>query len=344
MRVGPLALITGITGQDGAYLAAWLLERGYRVVGGYRRTSTLDLWRLQELGIAERVDLVPLELLEFNNLLDVLRRYSPHEVYHLAAQSFVGVSFSQPLLTAEVTGLGTLRLLEALRVAAPEARFYQASTSEMFGGVGGAAPQDEATAFHPRSPYGVAKLFAHWSTVNAREAWGLHASCGILFNHESPLRGIEFVTRKITHTLAQMRAGVSTMLRLGNLEARRDWGYAPDYVRGMWLMLQQSHADDYVLATGESHTVREFVERAAVAAGFRLEWEGEGAGTVGRDMTSGQILVSVDPALYRPAEVFSLRGDPRKARERLGWSASTSFDRLIEIMVEADLRRVRVRD
>ena len=318
----PTALITGITGQDGAYLARLLLEKGYKVFGGVRRNGYNSQGRLDYLGIAEEVETVPLELLEHTNLLDIVERIQPDEVYNLAAQSFVGVSFQQPVFTAEVTGLGALRLLEAVRQVNGKIKFYQASSSEMFGKVS-ATPQNEETPFHPRSPYAVAKAFAHWSAVNYREAYGMFVCCGILFNHESPLRGIEFVTRKITHSLARIKKGKQNRLQLGNLEAQRDWGYAPEYVQAMWAMLQQKEPDDYVVATGEAHSVREFVQ--AAFATLDMDW---------------QQYVVVDEDLRRPADVELLVGDFSKAQSKLGWTPSTRFKDLVGIMVEEDLRRV----
>jgi GDPmannose 4,6-dehydratase len=334
------ALITGISGQDSAYLARLLLEKGYRVVGGARRTSTRNLRRLETLGIATEVQLVDFDLFELTNIIRVLDRIRPEEVYNLAAQSFVASSFEQPLYTAEIDALGPLRLLEALRGLGGRTRFYQASTSEMFGKVQ-TVPQDERTPFYPRSPYGFAKLYAHWATVNYRESYGMHATSGILFNHESPLRGIEFVTRKITYGLAEVKHGRREVLRLGNLEAQRDWGFAGDYVEGIWRMVQEEVADDYVLATGTTHSVRAFVECAAASLGFDIVWQGEGAGARGTDRQSGRRIVEVDPAFFRPAEVDLLIGSSAKARDRLGWMPRTSFAELVAMMAEADDRRVR---
>ena len=308
------ALITGISGQDGAYLAKSLLDRGYRVVGAQRRNAGINSGRLEELGILADVELADMELLEESNIRAVLRKLQPDEIYHLAAQSFVGLSFEQPLYTCDVNALGVLRLLECIREACPGARFYQASTSEMFGKAE-VTPQSETTPFHPRSPYGVSKLFAHWITVNYREAYGLFACSGILFNHESPLRGREFVTRKVTLGLAQVALGKQDALQLGNLEASRDWGYAAEYVEGMWMMLQQEQPDDYVLATGRTHSVRDFVNAAGEALGFDLEWSGEGANARGIDKRTGKAIVIVTPEFYRPAEVDLLIGDPRKAKQ-----------------------------
>lgn len=334
----PKALITGITGQDAAYLARFLLERGYEVVGTYRRTASSNLWRLEELGVLEKVELIPMDLLELTNIVRVVTQVRPTEIYNLAAQSFVGVSFEQAVYTSQVNAIGVVYLLEAVRTVDPSIRFYQASTSEMYGKVR-ETPQNENTPFHPRSPYAVAKVYGHYMTVNYREAHGVHASSGILFNHESPLRGREFVTRKITASLAKIRHGQQDVLELGNLDAERDWGYAEDYVRGMWLMLQQPQGDDYVLATGESHTVREFTEKAARCAGFDLQWEGQGVTARGVDRKTGREIVRVSPRYFRPADVEHLRGDASKARRILGWRPVVSFDELVERMAAADLDR-----
>ncbi len=333
------ALITGIRGQDGAYLAKLLLEKGYRVYGADRRSSDAGNWRLKELGIEQDVEVVYMDLLELTNIMRTVERVKPDEVYNLAAQSFVGVSFEQPILTSEVDAMGVLRLLEAIRTIKPDTKFYQASTSELYGKVQ-EIPQTEKTPFYPRSPYGVAKLFGHWMTVNYRESYGMFACSGILFNHESPLRGLEFVTRKITHSVARIKKGLQDKVVLGNLDAKRDWGYAAEYVEGMWLMLQQEEPDDYVLATGETHSVREFVEAAFGAAGYKIEWEGEGVNTTGRDKATGRVLVEVSPEFYRPAEVDILIGNPEKAEKKLGWKPRTKFKELVAMMVEADLRRV----
>ena len=333
------ALITGITGQDGAYLAELLLKEGYEVFGAIRRGATFNSWRLEELGIADRVTLVPFELLEYANIQRAIRDVQPDEVYNLAAQSFVGTSFEQPIFTGDVDGLGVTRILEVLRDFAPEARFYQASTSEMYGEVQ-AVPQVETTPFYPRSPYAAAKLYAHWMTVNYRESYGMHASSGILFNHESPLRGTEFVTRKITSTFAKIKHGQADVLELGNMEAKRDWGFAGDFVRGMWLMLQQDEPDDYVLATGETWTVRHFCECAASAVGYQLVFEGEGEETRAIDKISGKVIIRTNPKFYRPAEVDLLIGSPEKAKSKLGWQRQVGFEELVEMMVKADLDRV----
>ncbi len=317
------ALITGITGQDGSYLAEFLLEKGYRVVGMVRRTSTVNFDRIKH--IQDQVEIVQGDLLDQSSLMEIIRQHQPDEVYNLAAQSFVPTSFSQPVLTGEFTALGVTRLLEAIRHVKPDTRFYQASSSEMFGKVV-EVPQRETTPFHPRSPYGVAKVYGHWITVNYRESYGMFACSGILFNHESPRRGLEFVTHKVTHAAARIKLGLQHELRLGNLEARRDWGYAGDYVRGMWLMLQQDQPDDYVLATGETHSVRELCEVAFGHLG--LDW---------------QEYVVVDPKHYRPAEVDLLVGDASKARRVLGWEPCVHFDQLVRMMVDADLEALQNR-
>jgi len=333
------ALITGITGQDGAYLSRLLLDKGYEVYGAFRRSSSANYWRLRELGVEDRVHMAPMDLLEYSNIQRVVESVQPDEVYNLAAQSFVAISFEQPLYTGDVDALGVARLLEAIRVAKPDARFYQASTSEMFGKVR-ETPQNEDTPFHPRSPYAVAKVYAHWITVNYREAHGLRTTSGILFNHESPLRGQEFVTRKITIGLARIRHGCPDPVELGNLDAQRDWGFAGDYVDGMWRMLQQPDPGDYVLATGRTHTVREFVTWAAEAAGYKLAWEGAGVDERGIDSATGRTLVRVSPEFYRPAEVDMLVGDASKARAELGWAPAVDLEHLVEMMVKAELDRL----
>ncbi len=335
------ALITGVTGQDGSYLAELLVEKGYAVHAITRRTSSFNRSRIDDLRNRARTRSQVFEL-HYGDLADssslnaILAATRPDELYNLAAQSHVGISFQQPEYTTDVVATGVLRLMEAVRAQRLPTRFYQASTSELYGKVH-ETPQRESTPFHPRSPYGVAKLFAYWIVRNYREAYGLHASNGILFNHESPRRGENFVTRKITLTLAQIKAGREQELALGNLDARRDWGYAPDFVEAMWLMLQQPAPDDYVIATGEQHSVREFVQRAAEVAGFRLEWSGQDESEIARDRDTGRVLVRVDPRYYRPAEVDSLIGDSTLARHRLGWRPRVSFDQLVEIMMKADL-------
>ncbi|AKM00407.1 GDP-mannose 4,6-dehydratase [Burkholderia pyrrocinia] len=334
------AIITGITGQDGAYLAELLLEKGYVVYGTYRRTSSVNFWRIEELGIAAHpnLHLVEYDLTDLSSSIRLLQQTGATEVYNLAAQSFVGVSFDQPVTTAEITGIGPLNLLEAIRIVNPAIRFYQASTSEMFGKVQ-AIPQTEQTPFYPRSPYGVAKLYAHWITVNYRESYNIFGCSGILFNHESPLRGREFVTRKITDSVAKLRLGKLDVLELGNLDAKRDWGFAKEYVEGMWRMLQADRPDTYVLATNRTETVRDFVSMAAQAAGFELAWEGRDEHEIGIDRTSGKTIVRINPKFYRPAEVELLIGDPQKARDALGWRPTTTLEQLCQMMVEADIRR-----
>ncbi|MGS1002918.1 GDP-mannose 4,6-dehydratase [Burkholderia glumae] len=334
------AIITGITGQDGAYLAQLLLEKGYTVYGTYRRTSSVNFWRIAEIGIEHHpnLHLVEYDLTDLSSSIRLLQSTGATEVYNLAAQSFVGVSFDQPVTTAEITGIGPLNLLEAIRIVNPAIRFYQASTSEMFGKVQ-TIPQVESTPFYPRSPYGVAKLYAHWMTINYRESYDIFGCSGILFNHESPLRGREFVTRKITDTIAKIRLGKADVLELGNLDAKRDWGYAKEYVEGMWRMLQADRADTYVLATNRTETVRDFVAMAARAAGFELAWQGSGLQEVGVDTASGKAIVKINPKFHRPAEVDLLIGDPAKARAELGWEPATTLEALCQMMVEADIRR-----
>lgn len=338
-----VALITGITGQDGAYLGQLLLEKEYIVYGTYRRTSSVNFWRIHELGIDHHPDLhlVEFDLTDLSSAIRLLEKIEPTEVYNLAAQSFVGVSFDQPITTAQITGVGAVNLLEAIRIVNPRIRFYQASTSEMFGKVQ-AIPQVETTPFYPRSPYGIAKLYAHWMTINYRESYDIFASSGILFNHESPLRGKEFVTRKITDTLAKIALGNAQCLELGNLDAQRDWGFAKDYVVGMWQMLQVAKPDNYVLATNRKVTVRDFVALAAKAAGFELKWQGSGLDEVGIDQLSGKIIVRINSRFHRPAEVDLLIGDPAKAKKDLGWEPTTHVEELCQMMVEADLVRNRL--
>jgi len=315
------ALITGITGQDGSYLAEFLLDQGYSVAGMVRRSSTVNFGRIEH--IQDRLTLVHGDLLDQTSLIDILREHKPAEIYNLAAQSFVPVSWKQPVLTGEFTALGVTRMLEAMRSIVPEARFYQASSSEMFGKVQ-EVPQREQTPFYPRSPYGVAKVYGHWITVNYRESYDLFTCSGILFNHESPRRGLEFVTRKVTYGVAQIKLGLAQELHLGNLDSRRDWGFAGDYVKAMWLMLQQDHPDDYVVGMGETHSVRELCRAAFSSVG--LDWENH---------------VVSDPAFYRPAEVDLLVSDPTKAKEELGWEAEVSFEELIQMMVDADLKHLK---
>ena len=317
----PKALITGVTGQDGSYLAEFLLEQGYEVIGMVRRTSTVNFSRIQH--IQDRITLISGDLLDQGSLVNVLREYRPQEVYNLAAQSFVPTSWKQPVFTGDVTALGVIRVLEAVRTVDPDIRFYQASSSEMFGKVR-EVPQSENTPFYPRSPYGVAKVYGHWITVNYRESYGLHATSGILFNHESPRRGLEFVTRKVTNGVARIKLGLASELRLGNLESRRDWGYAGDYVRAMWLMLQQHEPDDYVIATGETHSIRELCEEAF--GYLDLDW---------------QEYVGQDPRFMRPVEVDLLVGDAGKARQVLAWEPVVDFRQLVRMMVDSDLKLLK---
>jgi len=334
------AIITGVNGQDGAYLAELLLEKGYKVYGTYRRTASVNFWRLEELGISRHPNLclVEYDLTDLSSAIRLLQNSEATEVYNLAAQSFVGVSFDQPLTTAEITGLGPVNLLEAIRIVNPKIRFYQASTSEMFGKVQ-AIPQQEDTPFYPRSPYGAAKLYAHWMTVNYRESYGIFGTSGILFNHESPLRGQEFVTRKITDSIAKIKQGKLDVLELGNMDAKRDWGFAKDYVDGMWRMLQIDEPDTFVLATNRAETVRDFVSLACKAADISIEWQGASEAEKAIDSVTGKVIVQVNPRFYRPAEVDLLMGYPAKAKEKLGWEATTTLEELCKMMVDADLRR-----
>lgn len=336
------AIITGISGQDGAYLAENLLARGYTVYGTYRRTSSVNFWRIEELGIDHHsaLKLVEYDLTDMGSAIRLLDRSEATEVYNLAAQSFVGVSFDQPLATSQITGLGATYLLEAIRTVNPAVRFYQASTSEMFGMVQ-AVPQREDTPFYPRSPYGVAKLYAHWMTVNYRESFDVFGASGILFNHESPLRGREFVTRKITDTVAKIHLGQADLLELGNLDAKRDWGFARDYVEGMRRILQHDVPDTFVLATGRTETVRDFVSLAFKEVGIDIEWSGREADEIGTCSATGRVLVRVSPRFYRPAEVDLLIGDASKAKAELGWEATTGLEELCAIMIRADVGRNR---
>lgn len=335
-----VALITGITGQDGAYLAQLLLDKGYTVYGAYRRTSSVNFWRIEELGVTNHpnLHLVEYDLTDLGASIALLQKVQPDEIYNLAAQSFVGVSFEQPTTTAQITGIGALHLLEAIRLVNPKIRFYQASTSEMFGKVQ-AVPQTENTPFYPRSPYGVAKLYAHWMTVNYRESYGIFGCSGILFNHESPLRGREFVTRKITDAVAKIKLGKLDVLELGNLDAKRDWGYAKEYVEGMWRMLQADVPETYVLATNRTETVRDFVRMAFRAAGMDVDFWGGAENETAVDAATGKTVVRVNPRFYRPAEVDLLIGDAGKAKAQLGWEPKTTLEALCAMMVEADLRR-----
>lgn len=317
------AVITGVTGQDGGYLAKFLLEKGYTVYGTYRRLSTPNFWRLHDLGVMNKVHLIPFDLVDHSSILNLFNQVKPDELYNLAAQSFVGTSFEQPIGAGEITGLGVTRIINTLHHASPQTKFYQASSSEMYGAIR-ETPQKETTPFYPRSPYAAAKLYAHWITINYREAYNLFALTGILFNHESPLRGLEFVTRKITTAVARIKFGLQEKIGMGNMEAKRDWGYAPDYTRAMYLMMQQEKADDYVIATGETHTVREFAELAFAEAGLNFEDH-----------------VYADPRFLRPAEVDVLVGDYSKAKRELGWEPTVKFHQLIKIMMRADLERTK---
>lgn len=334
------AIITGITGQDGAYLAQLLLERGYEVYGTFRRSSSVNFWRIEELGIKgdKNLHLVEYDLTDPGASVSMVEKIQPDEIYNLAAQSFVGVSFKQPYATMQITGIGPLNILEAIRIVNPKIKFYQASTSEMFGKVQ-EVPQKESTPFYPRSPYGVAKLFAHWMTINYRESYGIFATSGILFNHESPLRGLEFVTRKITDGVAKIKLGKQTHIELGNLDAKRDWGYAKDYVEGMYLMMQQEQPATYILSTNRTVTVRDFVQMSFRAVGIEVVQQGEGAEETLVNKETGEVLVKVNPEFYRPAEVDLLIGDASKAKKDLGWVAKTSLEELCKMMVEADLKK-----
>jgi GDPmannose 4,6-dehydratase len=341
-------LVTGVSGQDGAYLAKLLLDKGYKVYGTYRRTSSVNFWRLEELGVQgdPNLELVEYDLTDLGTSIALVQRTQPEQIYNLAAQSFVGVSFEQPTTTAQITGVGALNLLEAIRLVNPKIRFYQASTSEMFGKVQ-AVPQREDTPFYPRSPYGVAKLYAHWMTVNYRESYNIFGASGILFNHESPLRGREFVTRKITDSVAKLALGKLAVLELGNLDAKRDWGYAEEYVEGMYRMLQAAEPDTFVLATNRTETVRDFVRLAFKRVGVTLEFQGSADKETARvaanegpwPFVAGKTVVQVNPRFYRPAEVELLIGDPAKARNVLGWAPRTALEDLCAMMVDADLRR-----
>lgn len=338
-----IALITGITGQDGAYLAQLLLNKGYTVYGTYRRTSSVNFWRIEELGIQNHVNLnlVEYDLTDLGSSISLVQKVQPDEIYNLAAQSFVGVSFDQPNSTTQITGIGALNLLEAIRLVNPKIRFYQASTSEMFGKVQ-AIPQTESTPFYPRSPYGVAKLYAHWMTVNYRESYNIFGASGILFNHESPLRGREFVTRKITDSVAKIKLGQLGCFELGNLNAKRDWGFAKEYVEGMWRMLQADEPDTFVLATNRTETVRDFVRMAFKGAGITVHFNGREERETAVDTATGKTVMRINPRFYRPTEVELLIGDPTKAMAKLGWESQTTLEQLCQMMVEADLRRNKI--
>jgi GDPmannose 4,6-dehydratase len=332
------AIITGITGQDGAYLTKLLLEKNYIVYGTYRRTASTNFWRIKEVGVENHpnLHLVEYDLTDLGSAIRLLDKVQPDEIYNLAAQSFVGVSFDQPIATGQITGLGAVNLLEAIRIVNLNIRFYQASTSEMFGLVQ-EVPQSETTLLYPRSPYGCAKVYAHWMTINYRESFDIFASSGILFNHESPLRGLEFVTRKITDGLARVKLEKQSHIELGNLDAKRDWGFAGDYVDGMWRMLQADQSDTFVLATGRTEMVRDFVEMTCKALEISIEWNGEGVGETGTNTKTGDVIVKINPQFYRPAEVDLLIGNPDKALNELGWQAETTLEQLCNMMVESDL-------
>jgi GDPmannose 4,6-dehydratase len=337
------AIITGITGQDGAYLAELLLNRGYTVYGAYRRSASVNFWRIEELNIInhKNLHLIEYDLTDQSNSIRMVMEIEPDEIYNLAAQSFVRVSFEQPLATAQITALGAVHLLEAIRIVNPKIKFYQASTSEMFGKVQ-EIPQTETTPFYPRSPYGVAKLYAHWMVINYRESYNIFGCSGILFNHESPLRGREFVTRKITDSVAKIKLGKMDYMELGNMNAKRDWGFAKDYVEGMYLMLQSDTPDSFVLATNRTETVRDFVKMSFKAVNIDIEFYGKGENEIAIDKATGKTVVKVNPKFYRPAEVELLIGDPQKAKEKLGWKAKTTLEELCSMMVKEDLRRNRV--
>ncbi|WP_326511635.1 GDP-mannose 4,6-dehydratase [Clostridium intestinale] len=332
------ALITGITGQDGSYLAELLMEKGYKVYGLIRRKSNVDYGNVEH--IKEKINFIYGDMIDIVSLINAINISKPDEVYNLAAQSFVGTSWEQPVATADIDGIGVLNILEAIRIAKPDARFYQASTSEMYGKVQ-AVPQSEETPFYPRSPYGVAKLYGHWITKNYRESYGMYACSGILFNHESERRGREFVTRKITDAVARIKHGLQENLELGNLDAKRDWGHSKDYVKAMWLMLQQDRAEDYVIATGETHKVREFVELAFKHVDIEVIWKGHGVEEVGINNKNGEVIVKINSDFYRPAEVELLLGDPTKAKNELGWKLETSFEELIKRMVDNDINLLK---
>ena len=337
--MGKRALITGITGQDGAYLSNLLLNKGYEVYGAVRRTSSINTGRLSELGILENINIVTMDLSEITNIQRVIEKIEPDEIYNLAAQSFVQTSFDQPIYTSEIDAIGVSRILEVIRTMGGKSKFYQASTSEMFGKVQD-SPQTEKTAFYPRSPYGVSKLYGHWMTVNYREAWNIHACSGILFNHESPLRGIEFVTRKISLGVAEIAKGKKEVISLGNLNAERDWGFAGDYVEAMWLMLQQKSPKDFIIATGETHSVRHFAEKAFSVIDVDIEWDSNDDVELGKCKKSGKALIKVNKEYNRPAETDHLLGDATLAKNEIGWKPTINFNDLVEMMVKKDLLRV----
>jgi len=343
MEKQKIAMISGITGQDGGYLAKFLIEKDYKVYGLYRRGATDTFSRLKEHGVFEKIELLDFDLLEFSNICRLLRKYQPDEFYNLAAQSFVSASWEEPIYTAQADGMGVLYILEAIREFSPKTRLYQASTSEMFGKVQ-EMPQVETTPFYPRSPYGVAKLMAHWACVNYRESFNVFACSGILFNHESPMRGKEFVTRKITDHFANIFCGITDKpVEMGNLDSKRDWGFAGDYVEMMWLMMQQNTSDTYVIATGETHSIREFIEEAGKTCDFDIEWHGKGEEEIGINKKTKNVLVKVNKAFYRPAEVEILQGNPEKAHKKLGWKPKVDFKGLCKMMMTADIERKKVK-
>jgi len=335
-----IALITGISGQDGAYLAKFLLSKGYKVIGGERRSASGSLWRLKELDIENDIEIADFELSEFTNIHRVIKKYNPDEIYNLAAQSFVAASFEMPITTSDVTGIGVSRILEAIRDINPHIKFYQASSSEMFGKIS-ETPQNENTFFYPRSPYGVAKLFGHWITVNYRESYDMFACSGIAFNHESPLRGTQFVTRKITIGLSKIKLGKSDFIELGNLDSKRDWGYAEDYVEAMYLILQQKQPDDFVIATGKNYSVRDFIIATCDELNIRIEWEGKDENEVVINSDTGKEIIKINPKFYRPSEVDFLLGDPNKAKNVLNWKPKKSFKELVSIMTLYDYERLK---
>ncbi len=332
------AFITGITGQDGAFLSDLLLSKGYKVVGGFRRMSSPNFWRLDELGITSRIRIVETDLTDTSNLARIIADVRPDEIYNLAAQSFVGHSFNSPILTGNVTALGVTHLLEAIRMVDPAIKFYQASTSELFGKAE-EHPQTETTPFYPRSPYAIAKLYGHWMTINYRESYNLFATTGILFNHESPLRGVEFVTRKITDAVARIHHRKLDHFEIGNIDVKRDWGYAKDFVEGMWKIMQTDKADNFILATNESHSVREWIEICFQFINRQITWEGSGVDELGRDAKNGKVLIKINPGLYRPAEVYSVIGDYSKAKSILGWEPKVRFNELAEMMLRFDIEK-----
>jgi GDPmannose 4,6-dehydratase len=334
------AFITGITGQDGAYLTELLLKKGYKVFGGYRRTSSPNFWRIEELGVQNDVELVEVDIQDTGNLIRVFDKTKPDEIYNLAAQSFVAVSFEKPVLTGEITAIGVTRVLEAIRIVNPKIKFYQASSSEMFGKVQ-EIPQTEATPFYPRSPYAAAKLYGHWLTIGYRESYNIFGCSGILFNHESPLRGIEFVTRKVSDAVARIKRGKQDHFEVGNMDAKRDWGFAGEFVEGMWMMLQQPEPRDYVLATNENHSVREFIEHAFNHVGIQIQWKGADVHEYGVDAKTGKTLVKINPKFFRPGEVDQLLGDYSLAKKEIGWEPKVKFKELVEMMVDRDLERVQ---